>query len=188
MRVQPVPNANHDNVDSSAKNLLDYLEGRLQDESKADVGLHHTSAKWDQSSEKIAPIPAYMPVRKAYQTESLCRQFAQIPREKIASIFNLFRLGEADVVIEWEISTEAGLRKGWTLLLGLIVGPRHSEIPASVLDASSAIGVRSMYEETSRQKLALRESILSSYLTAEDNPLSLRLIKANATAEPLATE
>lgn len=122
-----------------------------------------------------------MTTRKAILRDRLRLQFPQISSHSLPDLFPLFLDSQSELAVSWSVQDGPKIRRGWTVDRDLQLGSQHSQLPAGIISASSSLGVRVMYEETNRRKLALTESILGSDLTFSENPILVQALPVDAT-------
>lgn len=85
------------------------------------------------------------------------------------SIFPLYNPSSVDVIVFWEIPSQA--RAGHILIPGVTFGAGHAALKEIIEDAEGAKVKRSMYAETQREKEEILDAIRASEWNAEMNPI-----------------
>ncbi|PWN52637.1 hypothetical protein IE53DRAFT_384894 [Violaceomyces palustris] len=144
--------------------------------------------KGDEDGKKLSPL--FTETRQRYRSQLLSNHFPTMTHRDRRLAFTLFEPLDVDVVVDWEMRpSSAGeaqgkdrgmveedvARTGQTYLFGLKLGSMKNEIQ-ELLESGGGQGIRSMYEETAKEKESLLNNLLKSYLAKDDFPLQVDLL------------
>lgn len=148
--------------------------GRLQPLDATDAsssvidGLRQTIANQPVGDQQPPEMPAS--TRSVSRLEALRARYPILTIEQLCRIFPLFGPErEIDLIVHWHLADDEK-RRGRTVLHGFVPGPRQSFLD----DLTAGPGGRNMFEQTTRQRAALIESILEGPLAREEGPVRLR--------------
>ncbi|KAG8936905.1 hypothetical protein FRC02_009995 [Tulasnella sp. 418] len=100
---------------------------------------------------------------------ALQQQFPFMPPDDFRAIFPLYNAHDLDVILVWNIPSSD--RRGFMLLSGLTIGPRHSILDKLIQQAGSVKKTRSMYAETAREKEVILGSVKECGWNKNDDPI-----------------
>lgn len=124
-------------------------------------------------------LQAYLVSRRHSRLTQLRLDFPTIGKATLSQIFPLLDPLDYDVVVEWSIDGSSA-RRGISTLHGVRVAPEFSVVEPvrEAVDLAIAQGnktTRTMYEETGRLRQVLMDSVLEGVLSAEDDPVEVRV-------------
>ena len=129
-------------------------------------------------------IHGLVAARQNYRQTQLATSFPTLAQNVTSRLFPLWEPCELDFVIRYTVSTpsQSGrpVRRGHVFAHSVELAPPTSLVEDVRREVESALAsgskqTRTMYEETSRQRQLLMDSVLSGPFSVEVDPLSLRL-------------
>ncbi len=128
--------------------------------------------------------PPLAALRQFAATTALAQLYPTIPAVDLAKIFPLYPSLELDLAIRWSVNSDGpdSTIRGYNILHGLRPSPQQSLLDRvrAQINASGDKNIRSMYEETNRQKRLLLESVMEGPLAIEECPVRVRLAVPSA--------
>ena len=109
--------------------------------------------------------------RRISVSNSTTRHHSLIPLPTHQYVFPLYHPHSLDVIIFWKIPAQG--RSGHILLPSLSLGAGHASLTEVISEAENTKMKRSMYAETTRQRLEILESVRSCEWNAEMNPVEV---------------
>ncbi|WVR03860.1 hypothetical protein IAU60_000858 [Kwoniella sp. DSM 27419] len=184
-RVLPLRLVRSPGVDLQQKSLVQALgmliAGSPIDEVKSEIA---KISVWEQSHQPdLAP-------RRAFRLAQLYTAFPTIPHQSLSAIFPLFDPLDLDIQISYLIRSspvsEVAQRTGRVIACGLRPAPAFSVVDGLRREVENAIlggskSTRTMYEETTRLKGVLMDSVLDGLLATEEDPVHIGVRIEGAT-------
>ncbi|WRT65667.1 uncharacterized protein IL334_002612 [Kwoniella shivajii] len=144
--------------------------------------LDEISASLDSSTSIAGPsistddLPSYLAARRSHRLQQLTSSFPTISSISLAKLFPLIEPLDLDLVIKYSISD----RQGQIFIHSLHPSPAFSLVEEirktiNIAIASGNKSTRTMYEETSRLRQVLMDSVLDGVLAKEDDPVQVRI-------------
>ncbi|WVF67170.1 hypothetical protein IAT40_001916 [Kwoniella sp. CBS 6097] len=129
-------------------------------------------------------FPSYLASRRSHRLAQLHEAFPTIPSKSLGKLFQLFEPLDLDLLVSYSIPhanhSAASRRHGNLALHSIRPSPSFSLVEGLKKEVDSAIAsgsksVRTMYEETSRLRQVLMDSVLEGTLSVEQDPMVIEL-------------